>query len=177
MLDLPDISTKARVGIHQSASVTFYAPSELAGPHGMHREIIRCNPRWYKLHRRYDTVLVTVDPEAQGMRRFRVARLRQLVSIMHEDILHQAAIVHWYVMDANERDGLTAMWVVKPEIVDGRWVTGIIPLTAITRACHLMPVMGKTFVPVWFHYDDTLDWFDKYYVNHYVDYHAHETLL
>ncbi|KAI0711740.1 hypothetical protein C8Q76DRAFT_769461 [Earliella scabrosa] len=175
--DLPEISSKAQIGIHLSASVTFCAPSELAGPHGMHREIIRCNPRWYKTTRRFDTVLILADPDAHGMRRYRVARLRQLVSIMHEDILHQVAIVHQYVYEGAEPDGLTAMWVVKPETVNERWVTGIVPLTAIARACHLMPVLGRTSVPVWFDYSDTLDWFDKYYVNHYIDYHAHETLM
>ncbi len=79
-------------------------------------------------------------------------------------------------MDA-EPDDVTGMWVVRPERADGVRIKTIIPLNSIARACHLMAVLGPHHLPPWFHYSDTLDAFNAYYVNHYVDYHAHETLL
>ncbi|OJT09332.1 hypothetical protein TRAPUB_14211, partial [Trametes pubescens] len=55
--DLPELPLRLKMGLHLSASATFLAPSELCGPGGMHREMIRCNPTWFKEIPRYDTVL------------------------------------------------------------------------------------------------------------------------
>ena len=62
-------------------------------------------------------------------------------------------------------------------MVDNSRVTSIIPLTSIARACHLMPVLGSTFLPVDFHFSEALDAFNAYYVNAYIDYHSHEVIL
>lgn len=175
--DLPHISRKAKIGIHSSTSVVFHAPSDLAGPHGMRREIVRCNPSWFKKYPRYDTVLVTVDPNVWGMRRFRVARVRQLVSFVHQDVCYEGAIVEWFTTD-DAPDALTGMWIVRPDLVDDdRPVLDIVTLSAIARSCHLMPVLHDTHIPVDFHFSNTLDAFHAYYVNPYVDYHSHEIII
>ena len=60
---LPNVSRRAQIGIHRSASIVFHSPSEVYGPHGMHRKILRCNPAWYGQYSHYDTVLITCNPD------------------------------------------------------------------------------------------------------------------
>ncbi|TFK90691.1 hypothetical protein K466DRAFT_484334 [Polyporus arcularius HHB13444] len=172
--EFPHVSQRRKVAVYSSASVVFHAPSEECGPRGMHREIIRCNPKWYGWIPRFDTVLVTTNLDLWGMPRFRIARIRQFLSISHEGINHEGALVEWFFTQGQHPDGVTGMWIVCPEMVDGQRAKSIIPLGSIARACHLLPVHGQHRLPPWFHH---LDAFDAYYVNHYVDYHAHETLV
>ena len=174
---MPHVLRRLKLSIHYSASAVFYAPSELSGPGGMRREVIRATPHWFIKFPRYDTVLVTVDPDILGMMRFRVARVRQFLSFTCSDVLYTCAFVEWFVADMNGPDDATGMWVVRPEGVDGQRVTSIIALSSISRACHLMPVLGRTFLPTDFHFSQTLDAFRAYYVNCDVDDHIHETIL
>ncbi|KIJ65729.1 hypothetical protein HYDPIDRAFT_167325 [Hydnomerulius pinastri MD-312] len=58
---------RGRISVYHSASAVFYAPSELAGPGGMHREMIRSNPAWLQEYPRFDTVLVQNGPEDDVM--------------------------------------------------------------------------------------------------------------
>ena len=177
--DLPHISRRAEIGLHASASAVVYAPNKRAGFHGMHREIIRSTPVWYNDFPRYDTVLVTVDPERWGMTHYCVARVRRLLSILYDDILYHCALVlvQWFTTDGGGPDQATRMWKVRPEEVDGERVTSIIALSAIFRACHLMPVFGRTFLPSAFHFSESLDVFKAYFVNCYIDYHAYGHIL
>ncbi|KAI1788198.1 hypothetical protein LXA43DRAFT_1097529 [Ganoderma leucocontextum] len=89
----------------------FYAPTELSGPGGMHREIIRATPLRFQKFSRYDTVLVVVNPEVQGMMRYRVARVRQFMSFTYGDVMFPSALVEWFVTDANGPDAATGMWI------------------------------------------------------------------
>ncbi|TFK84740.1 hypothetical protein K466DRAFT_496044 [Polyporus arcularius HHB13444] len=171
----PHISTRAKVGIHRSATVVFHAPSDLSGPHGMRREVLRCNPSWYQTYPRYDTVLVTVDPTQWGLPRFRVGRVRRLLSVPCDVFQYNGAFVEWFT--THEKDPLTGMWVVRPEMDGDTRVSSIVPLSSIARACHLLPVFGDTFLPTDFPFYDTLDAFNEYLVSPYIDYHAHETLV
>ncbi len=173
--DFPHISTRAKVGTHRSATVVFHAPSDLSGPHGMRREVLRCNPQWYQTYPRYDTVLVTVDPTQWGLPRFRVARVRRLLSVPCDVFQYNGAFVEWFT--THEKDPLTGMWVVRPEMDGDTRVSSIVPLSSIARACHLLPVFGDTFLPTDFPFYDTLDAFNEYLVSPYIDYHAHETLV
>ena len=174
---MPVVPRCLKVGIHSCASAVFYAPTEISGPGGMHREIIRATASWHGKFPCYDTVLVVMHPERQGMMRFRVAHVRQFLSFIYDDYSHTCTLVEWFMTDENGPDAATGMWVVRPEEVDDRRIMGIIPLSSIARACHLMPVFHQTFLPSDFHFSDTLDAFQAYYVNCYVDYHAHETIL
>ena len=174
---MPEPSRRLKLGMHTSASAVFYAPTEISGPGGMHREIIRATPSWYGKFPRYDTVLVIVDPNVWGMMRYRVARIRQFLLFTYLDIQDPCALVEWFITDVNGPDRATGMWVVRPEEVDGQRVTSIVSLSSIERACHLMPVLQHTYIPVDFHFSEILDAFRAYYVNCYIDYHAHETIL
>ncbi len=41
---------------------------------------------------------------------------------------------------------------------------------------HLLPCYGKGFLPKEMTYNDALDAWDAYFVNHFIDYHAHKLL-
>ncbi|EIW51958.1 uncharacterized protein TRAVEDRAFT_40766 [Trametes versicolor FP-101664 SS1] len=166
-----------KASVYYSATAVFYAPSEHAGPHGMHRELIRSNPSWYGADPRYDTVLVCTNQDAIGMDGMVVARVRSFFSFSYDGTLHSCALVEWFILEDDTPDDVTGMWVVRPEMDQhGEHVTDVISVGSIVRACHLIPVYGTTRVPVGFSYTDTLDAFRRYYVNWYADYHAHETI-
>lgn len=68
------------------------------------------------------------------------------------------------------------IWIVKPQAVHGYRVVRLVHVDCIIRACHLIGVYGRHPVPIDFQHTITLDTFHSYYVNHYIDYHAHETV-
>ncbi|KAJ2989849.1 hypothetical protein NUW54_g8655 [Trametes sanguinea] len=175
--ELPQVSSRTRISRYLSASATFYAPSESCEPGGMHREIIRCNPSWLSKVPRYDTILIRVDVHAPGVRGMQVARMKALLSFTFENFLYECALVQWFTFDDDAPDALTGMWRLRPHIVDNVHVTSVVDLSSIIRACHLMPVFGTTSLPVDFSFIDSLDAFNAYYLNTYIDYHSHETLL
>lgn len=177
LADCPAIPLGTRIAVYHSATATFYAPSELAGPRGMHREIIRCSPRWYGERPRYDTILVCTNPDAFGMLGMAVARVRLFISFVHGYVRYNAAVVEWFELDGDQPDPVTGMWVVKPERVHGRRAMGVISLSSIVRSCHLIACYGRTRIPSGFHYADSLDAFRRFYLNWFVDYHSHETVI
>ena len=120
---------------------------------------------------------MVVHPEQLGMMQFWVACICRFLSFTYDDTFYPCVLVEWFVTDEDGPDNVTGMWIVRPEEIDEQRVTSIIPLSSIARACHLMPVLYCTFLPVDFHFSETLDAFQAYYVNCYVDYHAHETIL
>ncbi len=70
---------------------------------------------------------------------------------------------------------MTGMWVVKPNVyADGSPSFGVMHLDAVLRAAHLIPVFGDAFIPASFHFSQSLDSFNIFYVNKFVDHQAHE---
>ena len=93
------------------------------------------------------------------------------------DVVHECTLVEWFILDQPEPDEITGMWIVRPDLYeDGTRVTDIISIESIARACHLSPMYGTTPLPHGFHHADSLDTFRRYYVNWYIDYHAHEMI-
>ncbi|TFK79473.1 hypothetical protein K466DRAFT_505488 [Polyporus arcularius HHB13444] len=175
--ECPELSLRTRVAVYHSARAVFYAPSEAAGPGGMHQEFIRCTPSWYGGPARYDTVLVQTNPDMAGLSGMTVARVRAFLSFVYEGVRHPCALVEWFELEDVEPDPVTGMWVVKPEREHGERVSAVIPVDSIVRACHLIGVYGRTKIPIGFKYSESLDAFRRYYVNWFVDYHAHETVI
>ncbi|TBU39994.1 hypothetical protein BD309DRAFT_993389 [Dichomitus squalens] len=157
----PYIANHLRIGVYHHAYATFFAPSEMSGLGGMHREVIRCNPLWYGQYARYDTVLVNLESDgsfADGT--LIVARVLLFFSFIFEDTKYESAFVEWFLLHTPEPDHLTGMWVIEPEILDsGERAVGVVSIDCIVRVCHLMPVFGTTRMPVTFHFSDTLDAF------------------
>lgn len=169
-------SFQGRLSLYHSAKAVFYAPTELSGISGMHHEIIRSNPTWRGEYGRRDTVLINLDPSEPGFRGMIVGRVQAFLAFTHESLRYPCALVEWFLRQDDEPDEITGMWVVEPETVDGNRVVGLVHIDSIVRAVHLMPVFRTTQMPRDFHFSHSLDAFTCYYVNHYADYHSHESL-
>jgi hypothetical protein len=175
-----DDSFDGPIRIFHSAKAQFYAPSDLCGTGGMYRETIHANPD-YGRSPRFDTVFVSVGGDEDVMGGLLVARVRLLFSYFDpycgEDV--PCALVTWFTHpDSNpKRDKDTGMWKVCPEQdEDGRHPIQVIHLDTILRGAHLLPCFGEGFLPEELTHYDALDAWDAYFVNQFIDYHAHELL-
>lgn len=174
--DLPFLSNYTNIGIFKCARTAFYAPSEEAGPWGMHAEVIRCNPSWYRQYERRDTMLVQTGDEGDVMGGMLVARVVRFVRIKYGDIEYPSAFVEWFLPVDDQPDAVTGMWILEPEVdATGRRTLDIISLVdSVFRSCHLIGVMGAEFLPIDFDFSFSHDAFDSFYLNRYSDYHMHE---
>ncbi|KAJ7845621.1 hypothetical protein B0H14DRAFT_2510922 [Mycena olivaceomarginata] len=162
-----------RIDVHHSAVAHFYAPCDLGGAGGMYLEQIRSNPNWHGYARR-DTILIDVgSPKLGGLI---IGRVQHFLSFGFADRVYECALVKWLVPVGDTPDPDTGMWVVKPERERGALTMAIINLDAVAGAAHLLPVYGTTALPENFHFSDSLDAFDRYFVNPYADHHMHEFL-
>jgi hypothetical protein len=170
------------ISVIHSASACYYAPSDLCGSGGMYRERIRANPS-YLGSRHCDTVLVDVGGEEDAMKGLLVAQVLLFFSCWNpyteEDI--PCALVRWFEHPDGGpcRDGDTGMWKVVPEMYGkdtDEYPIQVISLDTILRRIHLLPNIGPRMMPHGFSYENALDAFKEYYVNQFIDYHAHELL-
>lgn len=167
------------VSAYASATSIFFAPSDPSGLTGLRKEHIRATPRWRSGPARYDCIFVTNGAQASrtGFRGLRVARLRLIFSFQYKATTYRCALVHWYDPVGDQPDDNTGMWMVRPSIdaeLEGAPNLAIIHLSEIFRAAHLLPVFGEAPVPVELSYSDSLNVFQTFYVNKYIDHHAFE---
>ncbi|TCD60043.1 hypothetical protein EIP91_010846 [Steccherinum ochraceum] len=101
----------SNIPVYYSAAAVFYAPSDLIGPGGMQREMIRSNPSWRNEYGRYDTVLVQNNAEDEGypMRGMWVARVPNFLAFSDEYTRYTCALVEWYKPCSEVPDPLTAL--------------------------------------------------------------------
>lgn len=167
-----------RVRVHHSAVATYHAPGDPSGVGGMRREHIRATPSWRSGAARYDCVFISKDPTLAGFRGLYAARVRLFLSFKYESKPYECAVVEWYVPVAEEPDEDTGMWVVEPEFNDDG-VSGpfeVIHTDTIYRGAHMIGFYGEHFVPSALRASDSLDVFEAFFVNNWIDYHAHEHL-
>ncbi|KAI5984105.1 hypothetical protein EDC04DRAFT_3005940 [Pisolithus marmoratus] len=142
----------APVSVFCSTISTFYAPSDLSGLGGMHSECIWSMPQWRKGPTCYDTVFLEWDPDIPGM-----------------------GGLHWFSNISDGPDKDTGMWVVQPDYdADGQRELEVVHVHSILHGAHLIPVYGHTHLPTNVQYTNSLDVFQAYYVNKYIDHHAFE---
>ncbi|KAH8990667.1 hypothetical protein EDB86DRAFT_3065262 [Lactarius hatsudake] len=161
------------IKVHHSAVATFYAPSDLSGSGGLRHERIRSTPNFFG-HPRYDTIFVVVDSQP-GMKGMEIGRVLLFFSFEYRQKNFSCALINWFV-HTDEHDPDTGMWIVKQEL-DRRGnkpTLEVIHVDSIARAAHLLPIYGGSRVPEDFDYHSALDSYCTYFVNHYVDHHAHE---
>jgi hypothetical protein len=176
-----DDSFDGPIRVFHSAKVEFYAPSDLCGTGGMHREVIHANPK-FGGSPRFDTVFVSVGDETEAMGGLLVARVWLIFSYF--DPYHgkevPCALITWFIhpSDNPECDKDTGMWILRrEEDADGEQPVQVIHLDTILRGAHLLPCYGKGFLPVELKYTDSLNAWDSYFVNHFIDQHAYELLI
>ena len=161
------------IKVHHSATATFYAPSDLSGSGGLRRELIRSTPNFYGYPRR-DTVFVVTDASRPGMEGMEIGRVLLFFSFEYRRKSFSCALIHWFVR-SDERDADTSMWTVAQELDrHGEPTLEVIDVDSIARGAHLLPVYGSSRVPEDFNYHDALDSYHSFFVNHYVDHHAHK---
>lgn len=161
------------VCVFNSASSRFYAPSDLSGTGGMHKEYIRSCPMWRGEAPRYDCVFVGTDPNAEGMHGYEIARVFCFFSFIYKGITYPCAVVRWFDKVAEEADESTGMWIVRPATLPDRQPNyAIIHTDSIYRAAHLIPVYGTRPVSLELKPHHSYDTFDSFYVNKYADHHS-----
>ncbi|KAH9178034.1 hypothetical protein EDB89DRAFT_2112020 [Lactarius sanguifluus] len=161
------------IKVHHSAVATFYAPGDLSGSGGLRRERIRSTPHFFG-HPHHDTVFVVLDDSQPGMDGMEIGRVLLFFSFEYRRKSFSCALINWFV-HADERDPDTGMWVVKQEVDHrGQPTLEVIHVDSIAQAAHLLPLYGSSRVPEDFDYHNALDTYYSFFVNHYVDHHAHE---
>jgi hypothetical protein len=177
-----DESHADRVRVFHSARAIFCAPSNPSTSAGMYHETIRATPSWNRGEipgPRYDCVFVSngSNSEESIMSNLLIARVLLFFSFTFNDELHQCALIHWFSVFGDQPDPDNGMWVVSPDYSNGARVLSVIHIDSIFRAAHLLPIFDTTTLPRTLNYTQTLDLFQGFYVNKYIDYHAYETVL
>ena len=72
----------------------------------------------------------------------------------------------------DEPDEDTGMWKVQPFVRNGTLVTSVVHVRSLVRAAHLLPIFGSDLIDKRLNFDQTLDTFDMYYVNRFIDHNA-----
>ncbi len=166
---------EGRVYVYPSATATYYAPSDISGIGGMHRERIRSTRSWRGGPARFDCVFVEANPDEPGFRGLHAARVLLFFTIQYHGLTIPCALVTWFSTFQDRPCEDTGMWMVEPDLdKNGERVQAVIHIDSILRGAHLIGVAGETMIPQKFKHTDSLDSFYSYYINKYADHHAHE---
>ena len=116
-IDIPEISECPKVFdqgySYSSAVATFYAPSDLSGANGMHRQRIHASSSWRNGSPRYDCVFVEKDPTLPGFQGLFVAQVLLLFSFHYRNVYYPCALVQWFTSIGDEPCVNTRMWKVE----------------------------------------------------------------
>ncbi|KAN0086206.1 hypothetical protein V8E55_007340 [Tylopilus felleus] len=157
-----------KISIFNSASATFYAPSDLCGTQ---RHALNEGPR-------HDCVFVITDPELPGFRGMDVARILCFFSFAFQGTLYPCAVVRWFDRVGDAPNDNTGMWVIKPSITAARQPKfAVIYTDTIFRAVHLIPVYAAAppILPEGIPPNQSYNHFRLFYVNKFADHHSFAT--
>ena len=164
--------------VYPSANAIFHAPGDLSGVGGMLCEHIRSTSSWRKGPERQDCVYIVHDQDLVGFQGLFVAQVQLFFKIKYNSIVYPCAWVLWFMPAGSEPCPDTGMWRVEPEFDEsGERATSVVPLDAILRAAHLVGITGEEFLPIDLKHTDSLTAFNSFYVNKFIDYHAHEIVF
>ncbi len=153
----------------------FYAPSDLSGIGGMHRERIRAVPSWHRGPPQYDCVFAEADPNRLGFQGLLVGRVRLFFSFKTAGQEYPCALLQWFSTVGDEADDDTGMWIVEPDFdISGVRACEVVHVDTLMRSAHLIPVYDNATLPSDFHHFQSLDSFWVFFVNKFADRHAHE---
>ncbi|KAG6808815.1 hypothetical protein H0H92_002793 [Tricholoma furcatifolium] len=165
-----------RIRVYPSAVATFYAPSNISGVGGMFRERIRAVPSWRGGPARNDCVFVEQDKDLPGFRGLHAARVRMFFELtMENKRKFPCALVTWFHTIMDEPCPETGMWIVeKDRDSDENLIMSVIHIDTILRGAHLIGRAHSSYVPRTLDPGDSLDAFEQFYINKYIDHHSHE---
>jgi hypothetical protein len=170
---LPLITSK--ISVFSSAVATFYAPSDPSGKHGMRQERIRSTPSWRGREQRHDCAFVITDDSQPGMMGMSIVRVLLFFSFDYSGVVYPCTVVEWF--ETVGLDHVTGLWVVHPDVTEGKRDKTVLHLDSFLRGAHLIPRYGMQKLPLDFHFSYSLDVFESYYVNKYIDHHANEIIF
>ena len=166
---------KSKISIFHSAVAMYFSPSDPSGRHGMRRERIRSTPSWRGHEKRRDCAFVIEDDLKPGIAGISIVRVMLFFSFEYDGVFYPCALVEWFTKIALEP--VMGLWVIRPDITRGKRDRTVLHLDAFLRGAHLIPVYGSQKLPIDFHYSYSLDAFEAYYVNKYIDHHANEAVF
>ncbi|KAF9526721.1 hypothetical protein CPB83DRAFT_937299 [Crepidotus variabilis] len=171
--DCPQYSRKIRPV--PSAIAIYYSSSDKSGICGMHRERIRAVSSWRGGPSHYDCVFVVHDPDEPGFCGLHVARVHSFFSIQQHKLHYPCALVSWFSKIGNNPCSTTGMWIVEPDFdVTRSRAMSVISIDSIYQGAHLIGNAGRHYIPRTLTFNRSLDAFQSFYVNKYIDHHAHE---
>ncbi|KAI0294078.1 hypothetical protein B0F90DRAFT_1641187, partial [Multifurca ochricompacta] len=163
----------SKISVFHSAVATFFAPSDPSGIYGMQRECVHSTPSWQGKGPRCDCAFVVEDEAKPGMQGLNIVHVQLMFSFKYNNIEYPCSLVDWFTRVSI--DNTTGMWVVQLDIEGGRQHKAVVHLDAFLRAAHLIPVYDSNPLPLHRLTDSySLDTFKLFYVNKYIDHHAHE---
>ena len=116
----------------------------------MHNECICAVKSWRKGLACHDCIFVEMDPDALGMAGLDIAHVQLFFSGTFDGVKHE------------------------PDVMEDGTTISVIHLDTIVQAAHLLPVFKKEIVSRDLSFSDTLDKFQLFYVNKFIDHHAFE---
>ena len=173
--DCPVLINTTKIQVFPSVVAIYYTPSDLSGTRGMFCECIRAVNSWRCGPARHDCVFVQHDPDAPGFCVLYVVWICHSFSICHNKTEFPCALVSWYLTIGTMPCTDMGMWKVEPDFDNtGNLAMSIIHLDSMVCSAHLMGIAGATWIPHHLTFDHSLDAFHAFYVNRYIDHHAHE---
>ena len=171
----PKLPATLHISVFHSASATYFAPSDLSGVGGMHRETIRATPSWKNGRGQYDCMFIDNDRALDGFRGLHVARVKLFLSFSINGQPYPCALIEWFSTYGTDPCQDTGLWRVVPDFdARGRRMASVVHINTILRGAHLIGVSGSHLLPSTFTCEESLDSFQVFYVNKYIDHHAHE---
>ena len=104
-----------------------------------------------------------------------VVRVVLFFSFEYNGVLYPCTLVEWFTKIG--RDAVTGLWMVRPDTTRGNRDRTVLHIDSFLRGAHLIPVYGGQKLPTNFHYSYSLDTFEAYYINKYIDHHANEMVF
>jgi len=166
---------KSKISVFHLAVATFFSPSDPSGVHGMRRERIRSTSSWRGCKKRHDCAFVVEDDTKPGIAGMNIVRVILFFSFEYDGVLYPCALVEWFTKIG--WDSVTGLWVVCPDTTRSKQDRTVLHVDSILRGAHLIPVYSSEKLPLDFHYLYSLDLFEAYYVNKYIDHHTNELIF
>ncbi|KAL6308722.1 hypothetical protein BKA93DRAFT_725077 [Sparassis latifolia] len=165
----PKIHESDKVYIVYSVAATYFAPSDPSGIGGMRHEYIRATPSWRHAGMHFDCSFIKSPSTDDGVDAFEVARILLFFTIHFRDIQYSCVLIRRYELVNDRPDRDTGMWIIRLQMDDDG--ISVIRVDSIIRAAHLIPVFDGR-VPRGLIEHHSLDVYNQFYVNKYVDHHA-----
>ena len=116
-----------------------------------------------------------MDDSQPGMMGMNVVRVLLFFSFDYNGVEYPCAVMEWF--QTIRLDHVMGLWVVCPDVTWGKRDKSVLHLDSFLRGTHLIPKYGMQRLPLDFHFSYSLDAFQAYYVNKYIDHHANEIIF